>query len=324
MSQAEDWEKEKIRRLQGDTAGPSPQDNPRSNNPTMNGSGPREVFSGPSERQRPMENITTAHTVKISSIMAFFIAGVFIMPVLFGGARLLFQREPAYWIALILAYGTTFPIGKVLERRSWPGTARLNIVAAILTLVGGGSLLVGLLIFIWGWGKVLQNQTTHAEAVEKRNIVSEKQLPLAGYEHESRTKEYLTKVHESRSALGASQAGDLDGEYGNYKRIYVEPLQEMGYEFDITLRMAARRFVVKENHRRSSEDVEFLVFNAVCFRNRLFEEELITPETQNTLCEAARSWVRNPVPASAGAFAPTLALFDARCPVTDVSIMYKQ
>ena len=290
----------------------------------MNDSEPREVLSGPFERPRPIENIKAAHTVKISSIMAFFIAGAIIVPLLFGGARLLFEREPAYWIALILAYGTTFPIGRVLERRSWPGEARLNIVAAILTLAGGGAILVGFLIFIWGSGQVLQNQSTHAEAVEKRNIVSEKQLPLAGYEHESRTKEYLTRVHESRSALGASQAGDLDGEYGNYKRICVEPLQQMGYEFDITLRMAARRFLVKENHRRSGEDVEFLVFNAVCFRDRLFEEELITPETQNTLCEAASSWVRNPLPASAGAYAPTLALFDARCPVTDVSIMYKQ
>ena len=327
MSEPEHWEEEKIRRLQGDSKRTPRQDAPEPGSAAINSDAaadipPRARAGNAYNEPRPAEDIKTAFTVKISTIVSFFIAGTFIMPLLFAGARMYFEREIAHGIALLLAYMTTFRIGSMLEKRSWPGTERLNIIKAVLILAGGGGILILLFVWIFGSAGIVKKQSDYAAEVEKRNVVSERQLPLAGYEHESETRKYLKKVGEARSLIGSSRPGEGDAEYGNYRRVYVEPLKEMGYEFDITLRMAAQRFLVREIHKRSGDDVELLVFNAVCFRNRLFEDEIITPETRNSLGEVAFAWVRTPVP-DVAAYMQKLAVFEARCPLTDPGVMYK-
>ena len=303
MSETENWEQEKMRRLQGDSARPLRRDIHRPGNIGV-------------------RKDSTGFTVKISTIIAFLIAAFLVMPLHFVGARIFFQWETARLVAVILASTTIYPIGRILERRSWPGSESLGIFKAGVIMAGGG-LLVLLLVWVFGPTGVLKKQSDYAAEVHQRNIVSKSQLPLAGYENESETRTYLKKVQETRSLLGSSRPGESDAEYGNYKRVYVDPLKEMGYEFDITLRMAAQRFLVKETHRRSGDDVELLVFNAVCFRNRLLEDEIITPETQKSLSEVAFAWLRTPVP-DMGVYMQKLALFDAQCPLTDPGVMYKR
>lgn len=86
------------------------------------------------------------------------------MPLLFLGACIWFERETARYFSLIAACMTTFPIGRMLERRSWPGSESLGIFKAGAIMVGG-VLLVVLFAWIFGSTGILKKQSDYAAEV---------------------------------------------------------------------------------------------------------------------------------------------------------------
>jgi hypothetical protein len=233
----------------------------------------------------------------------------------------LFQGETARWASVLVAFLAIHPIRSALERSRWPGDRSINVITTTVALVGGGFVAVVLFIFVWGLTGIVTTQRETAKAVERRNIISEKQLPLAGYEHEKETAKYLKMVAQLRASIDPPVREDRQRWYADYRRIYVEPLTEMGYEFDVTLSKALDRYMVRQLHRRTGDDLELLVFNGVCFREDLFKDGLISSDTGVRLAQVGIEWSKEQSGGAEDPFGkPTL--FESRCPITDAAVFF--
>jgi hypothetical protein len=98
----------------------------------------------------------------------------------------------------------------------------------------------------------------------------------------------------------------------------------MGYEFDVTLNKAIDRYVGRPVRHKSGDEPELLVFNAVCFRERLLSDGLISPDTSDKLIQLILQWSER-LPPETGESPPAneFARFESRCPITDITFLFK-
>jgi hypothetical protein len=293
MTEQQDWEHEKIERL-------------------------RQAGQAPDEPV--IRNIKDIHTVRASLLAALIAGAVLIYPVFNILLHRLFGPTLSHWLAALIAVGQIYVTGGLLERTEWFRDRRLNIVSAVVLGLLGSLFALSSALFLSG----LLGLNEIRKELGKAQAVSEKQLPILGYEHEGNTRKYLKLVAERRSNVGSTAGMGLDQQYAVYRRIYVEPVVHMGYDFDITLSKLSEAFLVRKGHIRLDENIELMMFNSVCFREKLHEDGLIKDATLRGFEWIGSEWTEVAIPPREPEFRYRLSRFDQRCPVEKLDSIYNK
>jgi len=328
MNEFEDWDKEKLKRLGGDREEKPPLRTARVETDHTTVYAEAEM-KGKSSTQRaasqPWEHqsfISSIVVVPVSVAIGFVISAVTVWPLvkIISASWFHCSASTSRTIAFIAAFLFMYPISRSLEKISLLRGRKVNTLKIFLVFFGC------FLLVLFVTRVVMTPAMDTREPAKKmlpEQVIPEKQLPIAGYLREEKTKRYLKAVQEVSSQLPPTT--DFDTAYDNYRRIYVEPLQTMGYEYDPTIMGLVRHFVDKNFHAhfKTKDEFELMAFNAVCFRDRLLADGIITEQTRRVLKNVGSEW-KQPVPVKEGEPVPTtgVADYDSLCPVTDLKSLY--
>ncbi len=321
MDEFENWDEEKVKRLATERkqkpvsqAAHTETDGvtvPPENKPSMTQSAYQ-----PKKQESFISKIVV---VPVSVAIGFLISAVTVWPFakIVSVSYFHHSAKTSHTIACIAALVFMYPISGLLENIRLLRGKKVNTLKIFLVFVAC------FLIFLFVTRVVMtpaQDKKDLVKDMAQAHVISEKQLPLPGYDRGD-TKKYLKTVQEISSQLGP--ATNPDKAYENYKKTYIDPLKSLGYEYDITIAQFADRFVYKNTHVRTKEEFELMVFNAVCFRERLQADGIITEETRMIFNRVALEWVDTPsVQGGKAEYDARMADYDSKCPVTDIWFFY--
>lgn len=250
---------------------------------------------------------------------AFLVASVTVWPLAKLIAVSYFRCSPksSSAIASIAALILMYPIAGVLENIHFLRNREINLFKAFF-IFAGAFLFVA--IISWAFMTPSQDQKDPGKKIGQSSPAFEKQLPLAGHAHEGNTKKYLKAVRDISSRLTLST--DFINAYENYISIYIKPLEALGYEYNITMEGAIGNYLVKDMHARSNDEFELMMFNAVCFRDRLRADGIITDAACKKLSDVAFEWTKPPSGEGKSTHAARLAEYDGKCPIADLKTIY--
>lgn len=134
---------------------------------------------------------------------------------------------------------------------------------------------------------------------------------------------YSGAVRKARETHGQRfPEAERPTQYLYFKNVYVTTATSSGLSFPAMIESLVPSFELADFHPVLDPDVELLMFNTIAFRDELAVEGIISDDLQKTLENLAWTWAEpTGVESRTLSFAERVALFDAQCPIDDVSYL---
>ena len=190
MNQQEQWEQEKIRRIEEQSERLK----------ARKAQVPQEASGN------DLEDFQNKFTVRLSGLIAFFVAMPLVALPVRAVTALFLGGEWPFYISVLVGVAFIYPIDRLLQRWPWPGKRRLDLVHALFFGAAGVAMLI-ILFFGYTFLSYFRVQEKAAQKMGSPPLASTKALRLAGHESKPDTKAYLKKVRQERSRLSGSLQG---------------------------------------------------------------------------------------------------------------------
>jgi hypothetical protein len=131
---------------------------------------------------------------------------------------------------------------------------------------------------------------------------------------------YAEKVREARSTEGdCFPEAESDDRFSYYRKVYLDTGEPLGTDLDSILAKYLPLYLSRNTSVRCDQELELLLFNAMCFRQQLIEANMIQNDTWKKLRNAATAWGDFKAGLGEGepAYRRLIRGFDAQCPFCD-------